>query len=49
MDTPGFENENKQKPEITKEIEGASSTATPKSAARDLLAAMLHDRYNELM
>ncbi len=45
MDTPGFENENKKKPEITREIEGASATATPTSAARDLLGAIQNERF----
>jgi hypothetical protein len=44
MDTPGFEEENKSKPKITKEIEGASITCSPKDAARYLLSGMLNER-----
>lgn len=49
MDTPGFEEENKSKPKITKEIEGASTPVSPESAAKDLLGGMLSDRYFDII
>jgi 3-dehydrosphinganine reductase len=45
MDTPGFEQESIGKPEITMEIEGASTPVTAKSAAESLLGGVLHDRF----
>jgi 3-dehydrosphinganine reductase len=49
MDTPGYEEENKSKPNITKEIEGSSATCSPKDAARYLLSGMLNERYWHLI
>jgi 3-dehydrosphinganine reductase len=45
MDSPGFESENKTKPEITKQIEGSSTLVSPKDAAQFMLASMLSGRY----
>ena len=57
MDTPGkrkrkindfplgFEEENKDKPKITKEIEGASTLIGASSAAQSLLGSILKGRY----
>ncbi|KAI8620203.1 hypothetical protein BC830DRAFT_1100353 [Chytriomyces sp. MP71] len=45
MDTPGFVVENEYKPEITAQIEGAASTATPEDAASMMLAGVLNKRY----
>jgi short-subunit dehydrogenase len=45
MDTPGYEQENLDKPRITKQIEGASMPVTADSAADSLLGSILNDRY----
>ncbi|KAI9330180.1 hypothetical protein BDR26DRAFT_841772 [Obelidium mucronatum] len=45
MDTPGFQIEGSTKPEITAQIEGTTSTATPEEAAKALLAGVLNNRY----
>ncbi|EGF76386.1 hypothetical protein BATDEDRAFT_36291 [Batrachochytrium dendrobatidis JAM81] len=45
MDTSGFFEENKAKPAITAEIEGASTAATPESAAQFMLASVLNNRF----
>jgi 3-dehydrosphinganine reductase len=52
MDTPGFEQESKDKPAITHEIEGASTPCTPEQAAQSLLGGVMAERYyitNELL
>lgn len=43
MDTPGFAAENAAKPQVTREIEGASALVNPLTAARSLLAATVLD------
>ena len=45
MDTPGFEQENKTKPQITADIEGTASTMSSKDAARLMLAGVLNERF----
>ncbi|KAJ3072205.1 3-dehydrosphinganine reductase [Podochytrium sp. JEL0797] len=45
MDTPGLVVEGETKPEITAQIEGTASTATPDHAARALLAGILNKRF----
>lgn len=45
MDTPGFKNENIDKPDITKAIEGASSVVSQNDAAKAMLAGVLNRRY----
>ncbi|KAL1925473.1 uncharacterized protein VTP21DRAFT_356 [Calcarisporiella thermophila] len=37
IDSPGFENENKTKPDITKKLEGASSPMNPEACAKCLI------------
>ncbi|KAJ3329145.1 3-dehydrosphinganine reductase [Kappamyces sp. JEL0680] len=45
MDTPGYEEENKGKPAITKEIEGTAGLATAAQASKDMAGALLSERY----
>ncbi len=44
-DTPGFETENRTKPEITKEVSKAGGLAKPEAVARSILQGMQRNRY----
>lgn len=46
MDTPGFKEENKIKPEVTKIIEGSSTLFTPDQAAHHLLDGINKGQYH---
>jgi 3-dehydrosphinganine reductase len=44
-DTPGLQKENEIKPQITRDVSGAGSLASPESVAREIIQGIQHNRY----